>query len=60
MRVGELKPGQTIIHPTTSQRVEVVEVKTVSKMLRVYFKGHGMTGWFYVGSVDQEVLTPER
>lgn len=58
MRVGELVPGQKIIHPTTRSIVEVVEVKHVSKMLRVYFKGYGEKGWFYVGSNDQEVLTP--
>jgi hypothetical protein len=60
MRVGELVPGQRIIHPTTGSRVEVVEVKRVSKMLRVYFKSHGEKGWFMVGSNDQEVLSPER
>lgn len=57
MRVGELKPGTKIIHPTTGSRVEVVEVKHVSRMLRVYFKGYGEKGWFYVGSNDQEVMT---
>lgn len=57
MRVGELKPGQKIIHPTTGSRVEVVEVKHVAKMLRVYFKGYGEKGWFYVGSNDQELTT---
>ena len=60
MRVGELVPGQIIIHPTTKQRVTVKEVKYVRRMLRVYFTSYGIHGWFMVGSNDQEVLTPDR
>lgn len=60
MRVGELKPGDKILHPTTGQKIKVSEVKHVRRQLRVYFTEYGISGWFMVGSMDQEVNIPRR
>ena len=60
MRIGELQPGDRLIHPTTRQHVTLKEVKRVRKMLRLYFTAYGVTGWFMIGSMDQEIEVPRK